>query len=113
MSKTTESAGLPRRATAAAGDREAQPDQAAAVTPVDARPAPPVMRESLQWWTPAALAWGTPVKMWATIVATVWQPFLPPTALTGGQKPSPTAAPPPPRRDDAAAAIPGTRPRRR
>ena len=34
------------------------------------------------WWTTAALAWGTPVRMWSEIVAAAWRPFLPPTALT-------------------------------
>ena len=39
------------------------------------------------WWTTAALAWGTPVKMWSEIVAAAWRPFMPPTALTAENLP--------------------------
>jgi hypothetical protein len=114
MTKTKETAGVsvaPQPdATAGAGGNQSRTPSVA----VAAQPAPHFSRESLQWWTPAALAWGTPVKMWATIVATAWRPFLPPTALTHDRQP-PSAAPAPTAKNGTShpAVVPGTRSRRR
>ncbi|MFO1153304.1 MAG: hypothetical protein U1E42_06520 [Rhodospirillales bacterium] len=83
------------------------------------------------WWTTAALAWGTPVRMWSEIVAAAWRPFLPPTALTTDPRetlpvdrptraeapapaqPAPQAARRAPRVDAPTRSVPGTKPRAR
>jgi hypothetical protein len=113
MSRTRETAPRPRKTAAPATAAAETTDGHGAPEPPAARPAPQAARESLQWWTPAAMAWGTPVKMWATIVASVWRPFLPPTALTHGQRPTETPGLPPDTEPAPPPPVPGTTRRQR
>lgn len=115
MTNSAEESGQPRGAPPS--PLAAPPGNANATlpAPAEARPAPQTPPGSLHWLTPAALAWGPPMRMWASMVAAVWRPFLPPTALTHGQRPAepaPSEALPARREVPDPATIPGTTPRR-